>query len=74
MQQDENGKNRAIAYACRVLSGPESRYSVTHLEALAVVWALRHYRDFVYGYEIMVYTDHQAVRDLFRGKKTSLVV
>ncbi len=71
MQQDENGKNRAIAYASRVLNGPESRYSVTHFEALAVVWALRHFRDLVYGYEITVYTGHQAVKDLFKGKNLS---
>ncbi len=71
MQQDENGINRAIAYASRFLSGPESRYSVTHLETLAVVWVLRHFRDLVYGYEITVYTDHQDVKDLFRGKNFS---
>ncbi len=68
MQQGDSGKNRAIAYANRVLSGPESRYSTTHLEALAVVWVLRHYRDLIYGYDIIVYTDHQVVKDLFKGK------
>ncbi len=54
--------------ASRVLSGPESRYSTTHLEVLAVVWALRHFRDLIYGYDITVYTDHEAVKDLFKGK------
>ncbi len=71
MQQDENGKNCGIVYASRVLSGLESSYSMTHLEALAIVWALRYFRDLVYGYEISVYTDHQAVKDLFREKNLS---
>ncbi len=50
MQKDDN---RAIAYASRVLTGPESRYPVTHLEALAIVWSLRHFRDLIYGYDIL---------------------
>ncbi len=41
---------------------------MTHLEALAVVWALKQYRDNVYGYPITVYTDHSAVTQLFSGK------
>ena len=37
MQQDDSGKHCVIAYASRILNGPESRYSVTHIEALAIV-------------------------------------
>ncbi len=46
----------------------ESRYSVTHLEALAVVWSLKHFRELILGYPITVYTDHTAVTNLFHGK------
>ncbi len=51
-----------------VFSTLPSLSSVTHLEALAVVWALKHFRDIVYGYPITVYTDHSAVMQLFSGK------
>ncbi len=56
-----------IAYASRVLNSAESKYSVTHLEALAVVWALKHFRDMIFGYPITVYTDHSAITQLFSG-------
>ncbi len=57
-----------IAYASRVLNAVESKYSVTHLEALAVVWALKHSRDMIFGYPITVCSDHSAVTQLFSGK------
>lgn len=68
MQQKEGLHPQVIAYASRVLSMAESKYSVTHLEALAVVWALKHFKDIVFGYEITVYTDHTAVTSLFQTK------
>lgn len=68
MQTDKSGKKHVIAFASRVLTAPEKNYSVTHLEALAIVWALKHFRDTVMGYIIVVYTDHAAITDLFKGK------
>jgi len=65
MQQDACGKNRVIAYASRTLNPAESNYSrVTHQEALAVIWALKHFRDIILGYPITVRTDHEADRAL----------
>ncbi len=43
-------------------------YSVTHLESLAIVWALEPFRDILMGYKIVVYMDHAAITDLFKGK------
>ena len=71
MQNDEQGKSRAIAYASRLLNSAERNYSVTNREALAVVWALRHFRDLILGYKIHVFTDHYAVTELFKGKNLS---
>ncbi len=68
LQPDARGKNRAIAYASRTLNPAESNYSATHQETLAVVWALKHFRDIILGYPITVYTDHAAVTELFKGK------
>ncbi len=67
-QASESPQNHVIAYASRVLNSAESKYSVTHLEALAAVWALKHFRNIIYGYPITIYTDHSAVKQLFSGK------
>ncbi len=72
MQASESQQPHVILYASRVLNSAESKYSVTRLEALAVVWALKHFRDIIYGYPITVYTDHSAVTQLFSGKNLSL--
>ncbi len=69
MQTEESKRPHVTAYASCVLTAAESKYSVTHLEALAVVWALKHFRDIIFDYPITVYTDHTAVMQLFLGKK-----
>ncbi len=68
MQTDARGKHRVTAYASRKLNAAESNYSVTHQETLAVVWALRHFRDIIFGYPVQVYTDHAAITELFKGR------
>ncbi len=68
MQTEEGKRPHAIAYASRVLTSAEFKYSVTHLEALAVVWALKHFRDIIFGYPVTVYTDHIVVTQFFQGK------
>ena len=71
MQTDDRGKNRVIAYASRTLNSAEANYSVTHQEALAIVWGLKTFRDIIFGYPITCYTDHAAVTNLFEGRKLS---
>ncbi len=68
MQTDARGKNRVITYASRKLNAAESNSSVTHQETLAVVWALRHFRDITFGYPVQVYTDHAAITEFFKGR------
>ncbi len=66
--QTEGKHPRAIAYTSLLLTSAESKYITTHLEALAVVWALQHFRDIIFGYPVAVYTDHTAVTQLFHGR------
>ncbi len=71
MQTDGAGKNHVIAFASRVLTPAEKNYSVTHLEILAVAWALKHFRDIIMGYKITVYTDHSPITEIFKGRNLS---
>ncbi len=71
MQLDSRNRLQPLAYASRTLNQAEQNYSTTHKEALAVVWALRHFKDLTYGYPIHVKTDHAAVVELFNQKHLS---
>ena len=68
MQSDDRGKDKPIAFASRRVNGRESCYSIMDLECLAIIWALKHFRDHIYGDEITVYTDQKAIKDLFKGR------
>ncbi len=68
MQPDQRGKLHAIAYASRTLNQAEENYTVTHLEALAVVWAVKKFRNILYGYKITIFTVHAPFTHLFKSK------
>ena len=61
-QPQEDGKLHPIAYASRTLSQAEKNYPVTDLETLAVVWGVTHFRYYLYGHQVTIYTDHAAVK------------
>ncbi|KAK3889412.1 hypothetical protein Pcinc_006591 [Petrolisthes cinctipes] len=67
-QEDEGGKLKPIGYASKALNDTEKKYSVTHQEAYAIVWALKHFRPIIFGYSITVCTDHRPCLELFKGK------
>lgn len=48
-QQHEDGVERVIAYASKVLTRPERRYCVTRRELLAVVTFIQHFRPYLLG-------------------------
>ena len=51
----------AIAYASRFLNSLEEKYSVNELELLGVVWAIEHFKYYLYGKYFTVITDNQAL-------------
>jgi hypothetical protein len=61
-QEQEDGSTKPIAYVSRTLQHHERNYGITELEALAVVWAVKHFRQYLYGHKCHVYTDHEALR------------
>ncbi len=71
MQTEEGKRLHAIAYVSRVLTSAESKHSATHLEALAVVWALHNSRDIIFCYPVTVYIDNIAVTHFFMVKTLS---
>lgn len=63
---EQNGKLQPVAFASRTLRGSEVRYGATDLEMLAVVFALKHYRTYIYGQPVTVITDHQPLAAMLR--------
>lgn len=53
---------KPVAFASRQLNSAEKNYSATERECLAVVWGLQHFRRFVLGSRVIVYSDHEALR------------
>ena len=65
IQSDNNGP-RVIAYGNKSLTDVEKRYCQTEKEALALVWAVEHFRMYLYGKETFdLVTDHKPLEVIF---------
>jgi hypothetical protein len=68
-QLDEEGKEHVIVYASRNNNKAESNYSSYEGDCLAVVWAVIHFRPYLYGTNFTLYTDHQPIKWLMTNDK-----
>ena len=62
-----------ICFASRFLAEFEQKYSINELELLAVIWAVENFRNYVYGTEFEIVSDHRALLSVLknnRGNKT----
>ena len=49
----EHGTERPIAFASRTLAPVEKRYSHWDMEALAIIFGVKHFHQYIYGYDIL---------------------
>ena len=70
-QEQPDGKLKPIGFASRFLSDTEKNYAINELEVLAVVWGLEHFRLYIYGKPIKLFTDRQALEPLRKRNRSN---
>ena len=70
LAQTIDGKEQVVAYASRTLTKAERRYCATRREMLAMVWAVRYFRPYLYGRLFTARTDHNSLKWLQNFRDT----
>ena len=70
-QADSKNREQAIAFAGRALTKAEQKWSTTEKECLAVVEGVKHFKVYLQGHKVRIYTDHKALQWLARHTDTS---
>lgn len=68
LSQGKIGQDKPISYASRTLNKAEINYSTTEKELAAIVWAVKHFRPYIYGTRFTLVTDHKPLQWLFNVK------
>ena len=66
----EDGSERPIAYATRSLSVAEHKYSQLDKEALAIVYGVKRFHQYVYGWTFTILSDHKPLIYIFDETKS----
>ncbi|KAL4017963.1 hypothetical protein IC575_021546 [Cucumis melo] len=65
-------QGKVVAYASRQLKIYEQNYPTHDLELVAVVFALKIWRHYLYGEKIQIYTDHKSLKYFFTQKELNM--
>lgn len=71
LSQGEIGKDKPIHFSSRALSKTEESYSVPEKEMLAIIWALKTFRNYLYGAKFKILTDHQPLTFTLSQRNTN---
>ena len=73
LQKQSNGQNKPVAYGSRSLTATERRYSQIEREALGCVWAVEHFRTYLWGSKFVLQTDHKPLIYMFNPEKATML-
>jgi len=60
-----DGTERLIAYTSRTLTPAEKRYCQLDKEALAIIFGLKKFNQYLFGHHFVIFTDHKPLSHLF---------
>jgi hypothetical protein len=66
--QEEEGVRHPVAFASKKLLPRERNYSTIEREALAIVWGVRKFENYLYGRHFFLETDHHPLQYLLKAK------
>lgn len=72
-QPDGAGGERPVAFISRTLTAAEKNYSQIHREALAIIFCIKKFHQYVYGRRFTLRTDHKPLVSIF-GPNTNIPV
>ena len=64
-----NGDERPVSFASRTLTETEKKYSQLEKEALAIIFGVRKYHQYLYGRSFELMTDHKPLMYIFNENK-----
>lgn len=68
LSQGKIGSDLPISYASRTLNKAKKNYNTTEKELLAIIWATKQFRPYLYGRKFTIVTDHRPLTWLFGVK------
>jgi RNase H-like domain found in reverse transcriptase/Reverse transcriptase (RNA-dependent DNA polymerase)/Integrase zinc binding domain len=74
LSQIQDSLERPIAFASRTLNSTESRYSTYEKEALAIIWAIKKYKPYLFGNKFTLVTDHKPLTFIKSAEKNSKIL
>ena len=67
----EDGSEHPISFVSRTLTKAERNYSNLQREALAVIFGVKKFHQYLYGRQFILETDHKPLESLFNEKKAT---
>lgn len=74
LYQQVDSTTKYIAFFSKALSPSQRNYSATKRELLGIILSLRAFKNYIYGQQFDLYTDHKALVHLFTDKDRSYML